>query len=96
MKKIKIGDNVKIILGYNKGQIGQVKNLEGKKNKVIIEGINKKIKHVKPIENGEYGKIIKFEAPIDISNIMLCDKKGLKCKVKFLLRNGIKTRILKI
>ena len=48
MKKIKIGDNVKVILGKDKGQIGKIKSLFHKKGKVIIEGINTKIKHVKP------------------------------------------------
>ena len=95
MKKIKIGDNVKVILGSNKGQIGQVKSLKGKKNKVIIEGINKKFKHVKPIKNVKVGKILKFDAPIDISNIMLCDKNGVKCKIEFIFKNGIKLRVLK-
>jgi large subunit ribosomal protein L24 len=95
MKKIKIGDKVKVILGFNKGQLGQVKSLKAKKNKVVIEGINKKIKHVKPIRNVKVGKIINFDAPIDISNIMLCDENGVKCKVEFIFENGIKIRVLK-
>ena len=48
MKKIKIGDKVKVILGADKGQIGAVKTLFHKKRKLTIEGINTKIKHVKP------------------------------------------------
>ena len=45
MKKIKIGDNVKVILGDEKGKIGKIKSVIHKKNQVIIEGINNKIKH---------------------------------------------------
>ena len=48
MKKLKIGDNVKVILGKDKGKIGTIKTIYHKKNTLIIEGINTKIKHVKP------------------------------------------------
>ena len=48
MKKLKIGDNVKIILGKDKGKVGIIKTIYHKKNTLIIEGINTKIKHVKP------------------------------------------------
>lgn len=95
MKKIKIGDSVKIILGSNKGQIGEVKSLLSKKNKVIVEGINTKIKHVKSDKKDEVGKIIQFDAPIDISNVMLCDENGISSKVGFVFENGKKVRILK-
>ena len=48
MKKFKIGDTIKVISGKDKGQTGQIKSLFHQKGKVIIEGINTKIKHVKP------------------------------------------------
>jgi large subunit ribosomal protein L24 len=95
MKKIKIGDKVKVILGANKGQTGQVKSLFNKKNKIVVEGINTKIKHIKPTKKDEVGKIIQFDAPIDISNVMLCDENGIISKVGFIFENGTKVRILK-
>ena len=48
MKKLKIGDNVKVILGKDKGKVGTINTIYYKKNTLIIEGINTKIKHVKP------------------------------------------------
>jgi large subunit ribosomal protein L24 len=95
MKKIKIGDKVKIILGSNKGQIGQVKSLQTKNNKIIIDGINTKIKHVKPTKKDEIGKIIKFDGPIDISNVMLCDDNGIQSKVEFISKDGVKLRVFR-
>jgi large subunit ribosomal protein L24 len=95
MKKIKIGDKVKVILGANKGQTGQVKSLFNKKNKIVVEGINTKIKHIKSTKKDEVGKIIQFDAPIDISNVMLCDENGIISKVGFIFENGTKVRILK-
>ena len=95
MKKIKIGDNVKVILGRDKGKIGKIKTLFHKKGKVIIEGINTKIKHVKPYKKDEIGKIIQFDAPLDISNVMLCDENGIVSKVAIKIQDGEKTRIFK-
>jgi large subunit ribosomal protein L24 len=95
MKKIKIGDNVKVILGRDRGKIGKIKTLFHKKGKVIIEGINTKIKHVKPSKKDEIGKIIQFDAPLDISNVMLCDENGIVSKVAIKIQDGEKTRIFK-
>jgi len=97
MKKIKIGDNVKVIQGKDKGETGKVTNFLEKKGKiqVIVSGINKKIKHVKPSQKDKIGKIINLEAPLDISNIMLCDATGIVSKVSFILKDNKKIRILK-
>lgn len=93
MKKIKIGDNVKVILGRDKNKIGKVQRIFDKK--IIIEGINTKIKHVKPSQKDKIGKIIKFDAPISISNVMVCNEKGLASKISIIFENNKKIRILK-
>lgn len=95
MKKFKIGDTVKVILGKNKGQIGQIKNIFRKKNQIIVDGINTKFKHIKPTKTGEIGKIIQFDAPIHISNVMLCNENGISSRIGFKMENGIKMRIFK-
>jgi large subunit ribosomal protein L24 len=93
MKKIKIGDNVKVILGRDKNKIGKVKSILDKK--IIIEGVNTKIKHVKPSQKDKIGKIIKFDAPISISNVMVCNEKGIASKISIIFENNKKIRILK-
>ena len=95
MKKFKVGDKIKVILVNDKGQTGKIKSLFHTKGKVIVEGINTKIKHVKPSKKDEVGKIIQFDAPLDISNIMLCDENGIAGKIGFQIENGKKVRILK-
>jgi large subunit ribosomal protein L24 len=95
MKKIKVGDNVKVILGKNKGQTGKIKTLFHKTGKVIIEGMNTKIKHVKPAKKDEIGKIIQFDAPLHISNVMLCDENGVASRIGITMNDGKKVRILK-
>lgn len=93
MKKLKIGDTVKVILGKDKGKIGTIKTISYKKNNLVIEGINKKIKHVKPPRKEEAGKIITFNAPLDYSNVMICDENGKTTRVSFDFRDNRKVRI---
>ncbi len=70
--RLKIGDKVKIISGQEKNQIGLISLIIKKKQKVIIEGLNMKIKHKKSKHlNEKSGQIIKIEAPIHISNVVL-------------------------
>lgn len=95
MKKIKIGDSVKVILGNDKGLIGKVKSILYKNKKIIIEGINTKIKHVKPSQKDKLGKIIKFDSPISISNVMYCNTIGLASKIGIKLIDKKKIRIFK-
>jgi large subunit ribosomal protein L24 len=93
MKKLKVGDTVKVILGKDKGKIGTIKSISHKSNNLVIEGINKKIKHVKPPRKEEAGKIITFDAPLDYSNVMICDENGKPTRVSFDYQENKKVRI---
>ncbi len=70
---IKKGDEVIVIAGESKGQKGKVLEVDAKKQRAIVEGVNMVSKHTKP--NAEYtqGGIIKREAPIHISNLLNID-----------------------
>lgn len=70
---IKKGDIVKIIAGDNKGHQGRVLNVFPDKQKVIVEGANFIRKHTRPTQKNQKGGIVKKEAPIHISNVMLID-----------------------
>lgn len=69
--KINKGNTAKVISGKHKGQSGTIISLEKNKQRVIIEGVNIKIKHVKPKQQDEKGKIEKIEGPVHISNIKI-------------------------
>ena len=75
MKKfnIKKGDTVMVIAGESKGQKGRVLSVIRSKDRAIVEGINMVSKHTKPNAKAPQGGIIKQEAPIHISNLMLID-----------------------
>nr|YP_009027585.1 50S ribosomal protein L24 [Neoporphyra perforata]AGV01101.1 50S ribosomal protein L24 [Neoporphyra perforata]AHB35079.1 50S ribosomal protein L24 [Neoporphyra perforata]AHB35288.1 50S ribosomal protein L24 [Neoporphyra perforata]AIA19450.1 50S ribosomal protein L24 [Neoporphyra perforata]AIA19659.1 50S ribosomal protein L24 [Neoporphyra perforata] len=69
--KLKKGDLVQVISGSDKAKTGEIVAIIQKTSKVIVKGINLKVKHKKPQQEGEVGEIIKFEAPIHSSNVML-------------------------
>ncbi len=70
---IKRGDNVIVNTGEYKGQQGKVLHIIRDKQKAIVEGINMVSKHTKPNSDNPQGGIIKKEAPVHISNLMLVD-----------------------
>ena len=78
--KIKVGDNVKVLAGKDKGKEGKVIKTLKKDNKVVVEGINMVKKHVKPRGMNEVGSIVDVEAPIHISNVKLNTKEAKKAK----------------
>ena len=69
--KIKVGDNVVVIAGKDKGQIGIVKELVPKKDSIIVEGVNIRTIHIKPSQTNPDGGIEKIEKPVHISNVMI-------------------------
>ena len=68
---VKIGDQVTVISGFNKGETGEIIKINRKTGKVVVQGINFKFKHVKPNTENEIGEIKQFEAPIHHSNVKL-------------------------
>jgi large subunit ribosomal protein L24 len=70
---IKKGDTVFVNAGENKGRQGRVLEIIRKSDRAIVEGINLVSKHTKPNAKSPQGGIIKKEAPVHISNLMLVD-----------------------
>ena len=70
---IKKGDTVVVIAGESKGQRGKVLSVQVEKQRVVVEGINMVSKHTKPNAKNTQGGIVKQEAPVHISNLMLVE-----------------------
>ena len=66
---VKVGDQVTILSGSYKNETGEVLQVNRKNGKIIVQGINLKIKHSKPMTENEAGEIRQFEAPIHHSNV---------------------------
>ena len=73
--KVKVGDNVKILAGKDKGKEGKVLRTLKKKDKVVVEGINIIKKHSKPNNQNDQGGIFDIEAPIHVSNVKVVEAK---------------------
>lgn len=72
--RIKQGDTVIVVAGNDKGTTGEVSRVLRKEKRVVISGVNVRKRHEKPRQAGRgqtQGGIVEFEAPIDISNVML-------------------------
>lgn len=94
---VKRGDTVLVISGKDKGKKGEVLKVFPDKNRVIVKGVNIVSKHVRPNMANRQGGIIKQEAPIHASNVMLyCTKcnKPTRIAHKF-LEDGSKVRVCK-
>ena len=70
---IKKGDTVVVIAGESKGQRGKVLSVQVEKQRAVVEGINMVSKHTKPNAKNTQGGIVKQEAPVHISNLMLVE-----------------------
>lgn len=73
--KIRKGDLVQVIAGDSKGKQGKVLEVILADNRAVVEGANLVSKHTKPNAANPNGGIIKKEAPIHVSNLMVVDAK---------------------
>ena len=93
--KIKVGDTVKVIAGKDKGKEGELLKIDHKNGKVVVKEVNMITKHNKQSQQNPNGGIIKYEAPLDISNVMLLVG-GKVTRVGFEVKDGKKVRIAKV
>jgi large subunit ribosomal protein L24 len=91
--RLKIGDNVKVISGSDKGKFGKITMVS--KAIVIVEGINIKTKHIKPATREKSGELVQQESPINISNVMLCDSENVASRFRVVKTGKIKERFSK-
>ena len=94
--KIKRGDTVVVVSGKDKGKRGEVERVIPKKNRVVVGGVNERTRHARPSQNNQQG-LFTFDAPIDISNVMLVDPgSGEPTKVGYRFTDsGEKVRVAK-
>ena len=78
---IKKGDNVMVIAGNSKGQSGRVLVVNKDKGRAIVEGVNLISKHTKPNADNPKGGIVKQEAAVDVSNLMVIDASGKPTRI---------------
>ncbi len=78
---VKKGDTVKVLAGDEKGKKGRVIRVLTATQRAVVEGVNIVTKHQKSRAANQPGTILKEEAPIHISNLMIVDEKGNATRV---------------
>lgn len=97
--RIKKGDRVMVVSGNDKGKVGEVIRVLPSENRVVVQGVNVRIKH--QAQTQSRGKTIpagkiEFEAPINISNVMLVDPKNNKpTRISVTRKDGKPVRVAK-
>lgn len=91
---IKTDDTVEVIAGNDKGKTGKVLKVNKERNLVLVEGINRVFKHVRPSKQNPQGGRLQVERPIHISNVLPVNPSTRKAsRVTFKTdANGQKTR----
>lgn len=92
-RHIRKGDTVIVTAGNDKGATGEVLRVLPKRDRVVVQGVNMRSKHLKPTEANPQGGILRREMPIHISNVSpVVD--GKPSRVRFeTAKNGAKKRI---
>jgi large subunit ribosomal protein L24 len=96
--KIKVGDNVLVIAGKDKGRTGEVLRLFHDKNKVVVAGLNMAKKTVKRSQSNPQGGLLDVEMPLNASNVMLVDPTtgtARRAGYEGIRSEGTKARVLK-
>ena len=95
--RIKKGDTVQVIAGKDKGKTSEVLRTLPYENRVVVQGINLRTRHVKPTQEGETGRIVTEEASLHASNVMLYStSKQVASRVEIVVdKDGTKKRRLK-
>ena len=71
--KVMKGDRVRVIRGNHRDMEGTVLEVMRDSGRVRVEGVNMRKRHMRPTQENPDGGIVTFEAPVDISNVMLID-----------------------
>src|SRR3954466_7935549 len=94
---IRKDDIVQVLTGDDKGKRGRVLRVLNKSGKVLVEGVNKVYKHLKPSRQNQQGGRLSKEMPIDVSNVALIDpttNKPTRAGIRF-TADGTKERFAK-
>ena len=93
-RHVRKGDNVIITAGNDRGKTGKILRVITEEDRVVVEGVNIRKKHLRRSELNPQGGVVEKEMPIHISNVSPVDGKGKATRVKFESReDGSKVRL---
>ena len=78
MTRLREGDTVVVLTGVDRGKTGRLLSVDRGKNKVVVEGVNMKWKHVRKSQESPQGGRTQREYPMNISNVAYYDAESGK------------------
>ena len=93
--KFKVGDQVIVTAGKDKGKQGKITRVIPKENTVVVEGLNVYVKHIKPYGD-RAGNRVQSERPLPTAKIAILNEAGKPDRIGYrIAKNGDKERIFK-
>ena len=93
-RHVRKDDEVIVTAGKDKGRIGKVIRVLTGEDRVVVDGINVRRKHVKPTQSNPQGGVVSLPMPIHISNVSPVDNKKKPTRVRFQTNDqGEKVRV---
>ena len=96
-QKIRTGDSVRVMTGRDRGKQGRVQRLLLDEGRLLVEGVNMAIRHIRPTPGVRQAGRVSLEVPIHLSNVrLLCPHCNKPVRVGFsILEDGSKVRVCK-
>ena len=92
--KLKKGDNVKIVLGKDKGKEGKIEKVFGKIGKVLVTGVNQYKRHLKSRSQNQPSDIVTITKPLPLQNVaLICPHCKAQTRVGFRIEKNDKIRV---
>ena len=90
---VRRGDIVEVISGEEKGKRGRVLRIMSKKKRLVVEGVNFVIKHVRQSQRTVEAGRVEKEGSISISNVLpVCEKCGRGVRIGYRIEDNKKVR----
>lgn len=90
---LRVNDMVTVLTGKDRGKKGKVLQMLRRDDRLVVEGVNTMVKNVRPRQAREKGQLVKFNAPLNMSNVQLvCPKCSQPTRIRQLITDGKKQR----
>jgi len=94
--RIKKGDNVKVLLGKERGKTGKIIKIWPREGKATVEGLNLHKKHARSRQAERKGEVVLVPGPLNLAKLALvCSHCGRASRVGYEVVGGKKNRICK-
>ena len=94
MGRIRKGDMVEVLAGNDRGKRGRVLRMVPDKNRIVVQGVNLRWKHMRKSQQMPQGGRMRREMPLHVSNVMLFDEGAQqRSRVGYTVADGKKVRV---